>query len=832
MKRKFGLIIITLILSVSIFAQKTILFQESFESPTFPPTGWSQIGAIEWERVESGGSASVATDGDWYVLFSAMTWTSLSTKLISPTIDLSSPDMAVLKFDLANADDGPGYFDDLNVYYSTNNGGTWNLLKHFDQNIYPWEAQTLCLPDINANYKICFEGVAHYGYGICLDKVEIESISTDNLPPEIIVPEIDNYVWTNQDKEVEITILDNSDISNAALHYKPQGQSWQTINMTDIGEHKFYASIPGQEEQTPVVYHFTAEDTESNICTTVNYNIEWGSYTVLHYESELGENGITIGFGQAYFAVDFDLGTEYDYKLKELNTSWRKNETANWRICKFEDAQPQYDQMFTNLSGTFNTVVGYTDIRVFPNKNNTFTGHFAAIFDSNYNPMMAGDSQVNWKNTWYAEEGSGGQPSTFYNFNDSNGYWTLDATIVVRQIIKPILLSAKTSIDGATIELAFNKEMANPEFEPVNNFILNTNNGTSILLSNIALKSDDNTKIILTPEEPITCGSVINLSYTKGTIMCYDYGVLEDFSDYSVTNNSTTPFMPLSSMTSADGTILELAFDIEIDDPSAEPLENFSVIVDDIENPITNIELKPENPKILILTLTDMIACSQTVNLSYTLGTIQSIDGCQMSDFLDFNVIPEILTQPISAETSTDGTIIKLTIYEDMADPSSEPPMNFVAVINSEINNLGNEISLDGTNSKILNIALNDTIYQGQSITLKYTPGYLESVEGCYLTEFEEFFVTNNSSIEQPLSIEKPNKNNFSVYPNPSNGIFSIINNELQITNILITDITGKIICKQQSVIRNSQFVINEKGIYFIKIQTKDQIFTQKLIIQ
>ena len=80
--------------------------------------------------------------------------------------------------------------------------------------------------------------------------------------------------------------------------------------------------------------------------------------------------------------------------------------------------------------------------------------------------------------------------------------------------------------------------------------------------------------------------------------------------------------------------------------------------------------------------------------------------------------------------------------------------------------------------------------------------------------------------------VENVKNNKISIYPNPSNGTFSITNYELQITSIEITDITGKIVLKSDFVIPNSQFRINKKGIYFIKIQTDNQTFTEKLIIQ
>ena len=94
-------------------------------------------------------------------------------------------------------------------------------------------------------------------------------------------------------------------------------------------------------------------------------------------------------------------------------------------------------------------------------------------------------------------------------------------------------------------------------------------------------------------------------------------------------------------------------------------------------------------------------------------------------------------------------------------------------------------------------------------------------VSGCDVWTFDTGTtgIINNSN----------NKNNITIYPNPSNGIFTITNNELQITNIEIVDITGKTI--QYSVI-NNQYSINKKGIYFIKMKTENSTYTEKIIIQ
>jgi len=94
--------------------------------------------------------------------------------------------------------------------------------------------------------------------------------------------------------------------------------------------------------------------------------------------------------------------------------------------------------------------------------------------------------------------------------------------------------------------------------------------------------------------------------------------------------------------------------------------------------------------------------------------------------------------------------------------------------------------------------------------------------------EYKTLVITKDAT---PVSVNKATTNKICVYPNPSEGTFSIVNSELQILNIQITDITGKILKNEEINIKNFQFVISKKGVYFIKVETGDEIFTKKLII-
>jgi len=80
---------------------------------------------------------------------------------------------------------------------------------------------------------------------------------------------------------------------------------------------------------------------------------------------------------------------------------------------------------------------------------------------------------------------------------------------------------------------------------------------------------------------------------------------------------------------------------------------------------------------------------------------------------------------------------------------------------------------------------------------------------------------------------------NITIYPNPTNGIFTISfeNSPLKkgVRGILITDITGKIVYSENKNTGNKiQIDISKenKGIYILKIQTNKKIISSKILKQ
>ena len=74
----------------------------------------------------------------------------------------------------------------------------------------------------------------------------------------------------------------------------------------------------------------------------------------------------------------------------------------------------------------------------------------------------------------------------------------------------------------------------------------------------------------------------------------------------------------------------------------------------------------------------------------------------------------------------------------------------------------------------------------------------------------------------------------FSVFPNPSNGIFKIDNKLTENTDIFIYDVYGKLIQKNSlnSDMNTIDISKQSNGIYFIKIQTENGIISEKIIKQ
>ena len=106
-------------------------------------------------------------------------WTSYTTKLITPPINISAAAKPTLKF-WHTQSSWSGRQDILRVYYRTSLTDTWKQLAIYTNSITSWTLETIDLPNPSSAYYIAFETNTNYGYGVCLDDIEVWKDAGDN----------------------------------------------------------------------------------------------------------------------------------------------------------------------------------------------------------------------------------------------------------------------------------------------------------------------------------------------------------------------------------------------------------------------------------------------------------------------------------------------------------------------------------------------------------------------------------------------------------------------------------------------------------------------------
>ncbi len=181
------------------------------------------------------------------------------------------------------------------------------------------------------------------------------------------------------------------------------------------------------------------------------------------------------------------------------------------------------------------------------------------------------------------------------------------------------------------------------------------------------------------------------------------------------------------------------------------------------------------------------------------------------------------IAKSISSEASAENDILTFTFPEQTG--------------NATINNTNHTVEIEVEEGTDLT-ALIPTITISEAATIDPESG----IEQDFSAPFN-YTVTAENSDEQIWTITvdivsniNNIENQISIYPNPSNGTFTITNCELQITNINITNIAGRLVLNETKEIDNQSTIINisnqPSGIYFLKINTENRIITKKIIIK
>ena len=89
--------------------------------------------------------------------------------------------------------------------------------------------------------------------------------------------------------------------------------------------------------------------------------------------------------------------------------------------------------------------------------------------------------------------------------------------------------------------------------------------------------------------------------------------------------------------------------------------------------------------------------------------------------------------------------------------------------------------------------------------------------------------------MQQTLNSESFFESSLYVYPNPSNGIFTLVSGSNKIEEIEVFDVTGKVIMsKEEFDLSTNQISIDiasaSQGIYFLKITANNQSIVKRII--
>ncbi|HOV17075.1 MAG TPA: C25 family cysteine peptidase [Candidatus Cloacimonadota bacterium] len=216
----------TLTYTVSRPTPNTTVLNESFENSGSIPLGWTQVyvsGSTAWTFVTGGYNShpAAAYDGTYNARLYYTSSSGITTKLITPEINLAGAQSATLTF-YHTQEKWANDQDELKVYYRTSSAGSWTQLAYYTSSIAAWTLETISLPNLSGTYQIAFEGIAKYGYGVCLDKVVV----TKYTPVSI------TWLTVAGGESYSNSIASGGANQNVAIGFNSSGLSVGTYNTT------------------------------------------------------------------------------------------------------------------------------------------------------------------------------------------------------------------------------------------------------------------------------------------------------------------------------------------------------------------------------------------------------------------------------------------------------------------------------------------------------------------------------------------------------------------------------------------------------------------------
>lgn len=192
---------------------------------------------------------------------------------------------------------------------------------------------------------------------------------------------------------------------------------------------------------------------------------------------------------------------------------------------------------------------------------------------------------------------------------------------------------------------------------------------------------------------------------------------------------------------------------------------------------------------------------------------------------IDDIVITNDITKPdvvISSDESTETTVHPIPLTITFNEPVAGFELEDLSLTNATASNLN---------------SISDSLYtvdiepnQAGNIVVNISSGVAYDASGNINNAASEWSI----SFSYPVGINNFNETEFSVYPNPTNGILNLdIKNDYKTALIKVVDLTGKLIFIKE--IEKTQNKINlsglDKGMYILNIQIDNEVYNSQILI-
>ncbi|MBO4655637.1 MAG: fibronectin type III domain-containing protein [Bacteroidales bacterium] len=232
-------------------------YQESFESSLGCWVSSVITGEDWWWQPDSAygayGQEIDPADGSYYAL-AYYPGGGHIYRLSSPVFDLSSIQEPYIKFYHIQLD-WDNDQDYLKIYYKNSEEAEPVLLASYLQTIFPWQLDSLALPNPSEHYQLLFDAYLNYGHGVGVDKVVVYDNQVAPVEWPVVVTDTASDITENSATlNGTITDFGNQPITYRGFEWKKtNGGSYRPVWDTGTGSSLTY-SLSGLSGNTSYTY--------------------------------------------------------------------------------------------------------------------------------------------------------------------------------------------------------------------------------------------------------------------------------------------------------------------------------------------------------------------------------------------------------------------------------------------------------------------------------------------------------------------------------------------------------------------------------------------------